>query len=722
MTLDVKKYLRQIPEADWKLGNSSKYAISGNYFFKRLTAKAPSKVHDFFMKEKSSNIATSYRLKFEEYHCLTDDECQSLNYNGENAKYNHVYVFEKVEFVKLEEQFKTGSIKEYITALDQLHYFFAEIDKAGITYHDVMWENIVWNKTFNELCVIDLDSMVESTAAYESLSTLGNPLFHVSFLKFREKYNATQYKLNDIKYLNLCIYHNMFFAFVLGLSQNDKRFNRMEDQNSVNIFVAKYIEGDYIDTLKNGQTIDKECIKVLKQATKIVSAHIEGKYNYGNPFEDMALLSSELTNTFIVPHKPRTTTAALKKTTIVKTTQKIINNSQTNSPPVPPKPVLHVVAYFTSNVTSGKAPLSVQFNNSSLNATGWKWDFGDGKNSTVQNPIHTYTAAGNYTVNLTASNANGTSSTLGKISVSTKTIGQIITLALQQISSKIHNPSSKKILIPGIILCLLLFMFMGQSLIPWNNKDSKNKENISQEIQSVPKETNSIIQKTDNTASYAKDEKTVEPEQSPVIRLPGNIWYIISDAPGVYSAYGRILREPNSYYQNGLTISGEVFYKPVMDENPDSQPQGEGYDMNIEIKNSGGLPFIFKEAQVNINDGKIEYFAFATTTKDTHKSNVIIENGGTQQFSIQSRAIELKMQPNYSEDNKLAMHFSLYHSDSGVSEPQNAVASFHAILPDYSTIKAGVWIPIEFTDFYSAQAAAYSKEESDLALIRTDKK
>ena len=232
----------------------------------------------------------------------------------------------------------------------------------------------------------------------------------------------------------------------------------------------------------------------------------------------------------------------------------------------------------------------------------------------------------------------------------------------------------------------------------------------------------SIIQKTDNTASYAKDEKTVEPEQSPVISLPGNIWYSISDDSSVYTAWGRILREPNSYYQNGLYISGKVFYKPVMDENPDSQPQGEGYDMNIEIKNSGGLPFIFNEAQVNINDGKIEYFASATTTKDTHKSNVIIENGGTQQFNIQSRAIELKMQSNYSEDNKLAMHFSLYHYDSGVSEPQNAVASFHAILPDYSTVKAGVWTPIEFTDFYSAQAAAYSKEESDLALIRTDKK
>jgi PKD repeat protein len=69
------------------------------------------------------------------------------------------------------------------------------------------------------------------------------------------------------------------------------------------------------------------------------------------------------------------------------------------------------VANFRSNVTSGDAPLDIQFNDSSLNATGWDWDFGDGtKNSNEQNLMHTYSTAGNYTVNLTVSNANGTSS------------------------------------------------------------------------------------------------------------------------------------------------------------------------------------------------------------------------------------------------------------------------------------------------------------------------
>jgi uncharacterized repeat protein (TIGR01451 family) len=82
-----------------------------------------------------------------------------------------------------------------------------------------------------------------------------------------------------------------------------------------------------------------------------------------------------------------------------------------------PVPVLPA-ADFSTNVTNGHAPLSVQFTDLSENAAVLNWDFGDGANSTEQNPAHTYSAAGIYTVNLTATNANGTNSTTGTITVS----------------------------------------------------------------------------------------------------------------------------------------------------------------------------------------------------------------------------------------------------------------------------------------------------------------
>ena len=39
--------------------------------------------------------------------------------------------------------------------------------------------------------------------------------------------------------------------------------------------------------------------------------------------------------------------------------------------------------------------------------TSWLWDFGDGNNSTLQHPSHTYTTSGTYTVQLTATNSVG---------------------------------------------------------------------------------------------------------------------------------------------------------------------------------------------------------------------------------------------------------------------------------------------------------------------------
>lgn len=66
------------------------------------------------------------------------------------------------------------------------------------------------------------------------------------------------------------------------------------------------------------------------------------------------------------------------------------------------------VANFTANVTSGTAPLSVLFTDATTNSPmSWSWTFGDGGMSTDQNPVHTYTAAGNYTVTLTATNVYG---------------------------------------------------------------------------------------------------------------------------------------------------------------------------------------------------------------------------------------------------------------------------------------------------------------------------
>lgn len=68
------------------------------------------------------------------------------------------------------------------------------------------------------------------------------------------------------------------------------------------------------------------------------------------------------------------------------------------------------VATISVDKITGPEPLMVQFTDASFcRPNQWQWDFGDGSQSTEQNPKHTFTLAGNYTISLIASNNAGES-------------------------------------------------------------------------------------------------------------------------------------------------------------------------------------------------------------------------------------------------------------------------------------------------------------------------
>jgi PKD repeat protein len=75
-------------------------------------------------------------------------------------------------------------------------------------------------------------------------------------------------------------------------------------------------------------------------------------------------------------------------------------------------------ARFTTNVTTGNAPLAVQFNDTSTGSpSSWKWNFGDTSwyNTTTaarRNTSHVYASPGTYTATLTVSNSYGTNTTV----------------------------------------------------------------------------------------------------------------------------------------------------------------------------------------------------------------------------------------------------------------------------------------------------------------------
>lgn len=57
-------------------------------------------------------------------------------------------------------------------------------------------------------------------------------------------------------------------------------------------------------------------------------------------------------------------------------------------------------------VSSCAVPATIAFNDSSTNAEIYNWDFGDGTTSFAQNPTHTYTSYGTYTVRLVSFSSN----------------------------------------------------------------------------------------------------------------------------------------------------------------------------------------------------------------------------------------------------------------------------------------------------------------------------
>ena len=86
---------------------------------------------------------------------------------------------------------------------------------------------------------------------------------------------------------------------------------------------------------------------------------------------------------------------------------------------------------FGANDTTGCFPLPVKFfdSSSAINSTvnNWLWDFGDGFTSPLQNPAHTYSAAGNFNVTLQVKNTSGCKATLSKtpfIQISTGVIAK----------------------------------------------------------------------------------------------------------------------------------------------------------------------------------------------------------------------------------------------------------------------------------------------------------
>jgi PKD repeat protein len=104
------------------------------------------------------------------------------------------------------------------------------------------------------------------------------------------------------------------------------------------------------------------------------------------------------------------------------------------------------VAVAGANVTSGVAPLAVNFSSQgSYDPDGtiasYVWNFGDGTSSTLANPSHPYSTAGNFAATLTVTDNSGATSS-SSVSISVQQ-AQTVAIYVQSITMSLVTSGGK---------------------------------------------------------------------------------------------------------------------------------------------------------------------------------------------------------------------------------------------------------------------------------------
>ncbi|AKB45125.1 PKD domain-containing protein [Methanosarcina vacuolata] len=208
---------------------------------------------------------------------------------------------------------------------------------------------------------------------------------------------------------------------------------------------------------------------------------------------------------------------------------------------------------FSADNSSG----SVEFTDLSQNATEWNWDFGDGENSTNENPTHTYSAAGNYTVTLTASNEAGSVSKDNVVNVTEEAIANdesdSDSGSSSSSSSSSHHHSSSS----GSIGISSENVSTSSEIIHVNGTESESTDieqnstatnvsdnvsvspelqsNVTEAVNETPSEPETQDLEQDNESTAAETEQT--PEQTQSSNASGNE---STKSPGFEMIYGVI--------------------------------------------------------------------------------------------------------------------------------------------------------------------------------------
>lgn len=244
-------------------------------------------------------------------------------------------------------------------------------------------------------------------------------------------------------------------------------------------------------------------------------------------------------------------------------------------------------ASFNRTPVSGQAPVLVSMTDTSTGApTSWYWTFGDGTSSTLQNPTHTYSTGGTYTITLVATNAGGSTSATGSVvftSSGTPTVpgGYVPSNATINLTFWQHSPSVTIMLEPSVMETteVPVEAWLGDMtnyLVNTTGITALNGYNVDGWKLVVFREKNDGTYDTSQTFIPPKDEETIfytmiDTDEAVFSDTFGNrthqvVLYAINNsyvASGGYPDYGQGLMLASDWYsQANDTVDLNVQYCP----------------------------------------------------------------------------------------------------------------------------------------------------------------